>query len=330
MEIKVKHRADQSESTVVLTEYPDEEGLGTFGIQNGSISVSSVIGSFIHFELWAEQDTYAKPKQYVIPTTAVEEVDFQINQNLTVAMVNHAFGTSVQHYELWSLCDSSVQLLLPNYDSLLSEEQLELISLQRRQCNWLLDTNPNSEYLMLLYSTESAVRNTVRFVLVFSGFTSPKYLHRIAMPANVGDYNESESRRDLHILIVGSGRNAKTVLTAQTKDPYQFFVYDLASGQTLLSIALGRHHSISTQYLFPTEVLTAEDHLLGGVNVIQIDCKKEHWTASTTFVSHPDVDEYEAMKLVQVTDTQTLWQIDNRDLIICDYLLNDFNFWLDN
>ena len=289
-----------------------------------------MIGHLIYFDLWAAEDKYAKPKRFSITTTEAPEFgcDFQINQNFTVALVTTFAAT--KQYELWHLHQPSMELILPNYDSFLTEEELELISLDRRSCNWLLDKNPNSEYLMVLYCSES-VSQDVRFVLVFTGFTCSKYLHRIAMPANVSFYIDATiPNRSVDILIVGSGKDATTVLTVQTKDPYQFFVYDLSNGQMLLTIPLGRYHGRNCQYLFPTEVLTGEDDVLGGVNVIQIECKGEKWTASTNFASYPIVEGYEEMRLVQVTDTRTLWKVDKHDLIICDYLLNDFNFWLDN
>ena len=298
-------------------------------------------GCFIHFHLYAEGKTNAE--HFVITTAGAPEYgcEFQINDNFTVALVNYNTSNAnvahtyhnIQQYELWYLHQPSFQLRLPNYNSFLTGEEREMISLQQREYKWLLDTNPNSQYLLGLYCkpdtghANNFVEGPVRFVLVFTGFSSSEYLHRITLPANANYYDGGECRH-VDILIIGSGKNAKTVLTAQTQDPYQFFVYDLSSGQTLLRIPLSRYHDKSGQYLHPNQyVLTREDYLLGGVNVIRIDCKEEKWTASTTFAACPHVEEYEEIRLLEVTESQTLWKVDEHDLIICDYLLNDFNFW---
>ena len=303
-----------------------------FILSNGSIVTARVNGGQIHFNLWAEGDTKAEPKKFVIsPEVAPRYVwDYQINRN--VALVKYESDLGSDHYDLWYLTQPAGYHISgylpysghqPNCDSFLTAEELEMTSesgFERRlMCNWLLDTNWNSEYLVRLYSRGSSGM----FVLVFDGFTSSKFKQRITMPENVRDYC-------INMRIIGQGKDAKTVLTAQTQDPYTFVVYDMSNGQTLLTIPLGRYHGSSGHYLFPKGELTEEDHVLGGVDVIRIDFDGKNWTTSSAFASYGEDEEYDdEMRLVEVTDTQTLWEVDRADessySILCDYLLNDID-----
>ena len=313
--MKIQQRADRQAS--ILTLHEDE----LYVLSNGSIVTALVNGDLINFNMWCERDPDAKPQNFVItPTESPGDIwYYQINGN--VALIKYESELETVHDELWNLSHPSVQQILPNCDPFLTDEENEMKSQikshwtnEQLKCNWSLDTNPNSQYLMRVYS----IRGCAMFVLVFDGFTS-QFPLRITMPDNVRAYN-------MNMEIIGSGKNAKTVLTAQTDDPNQCFVYDMSNGHTLLTILLGRDHLISSHYLFPKGALTDEDHLIGGVNLIRIECNGENWTTSTTFASYGHVEEYDEMKLIEVTDTQTLWQVDCNStsyLKHCDYLLND-------
>ena len=312
--VKIAQRSDQLASTITL----DKNEL--YIISNGSIVTALVNDGLINFNVWNAQNPNAKPKTFAItPTESPRDIwYYQINGN--VALVKYESTLKTVHDELWNLTHPAVQQILPNCDPFLTDEEIEMKSRtgfwfnEQLKCNWSLDTNSNSQYLVRRY--ENLI--CAFFVLVFDRLSS-KFILRITMPENVGTYN-------MNMEIIGSGKRAKTVLTAQTGHPYQCFVYDMSTGQTLLTIPLGRDHLISSHFLFPKGELMYEDHLLGGVNVIRIECDGENWTTSTTFASYGHVEEYDEMKLIEVTDTQTLWQVDCNStsyLNHCDYLLND-------
>ena len=289
-------------------------------------------GGLVHFNMWAEGEAEADPKMFVIAPTVPQEFVWndRINRNVAlrkaakdvrfytlngnVALVTYQSQLGTVNFELWHLSHPSVQLTLPNCDSCLIEGEYFMES---DLLDWLLDTNSNSEYLVRLYCRDSIAI----FVLVFDGFTSCKYRHRITMPLNVEEDN-------INLRILGTGKDAKTVLTAQTENPYRFYVYDLSNGQKVLTIPLDRYHTCCGQYLFPTHELNIHDHRLGGVDVIQIDCKSQNWSISTNFAYFPPVEDYLLIRLVKVTETQTMWLKDDINdgsstSIICDYLLND-------
>ena len=152
---------------------------------NESISTACVNGDSIHFNIWDEGDTKSEPRKFVItPEVAPEDVwDYQINGN--VVLVKYVSLDDINHYDLWCLTGPEGEFMsgyLPGSDhqphcpSFLTEEESAFIT----DCNWLLDTNPNSEYLVIPCSN----KNSVIFVVVFDGFTF-KNGHRIQMPENL-------------------------------------------------------------------------------------------------------------------------------------------------
>ena len=297
-----------------------------FVLCNGSISTARVNGLSIHFKLWDKGDTTAEPRKFIItPDVAPQFVwDYQINGN--VALVKYESQDGSDHYDLWYLTEPEGYLISgylpdsdhqPHCEPFLTAEESAFTT----YCDWLLDTNSNSEYLVIPCSDESRVI----FVVVFDRFTL-KNGHRIQMPENL------QYRDCLNMRIVGSGKDATTVLTAKTSNRYgdicTFFVYDLSNGETLLKIPLDRKHTSFGQYLFPTNWLTNEDRARGGVDVIRIDYNGKKWTTSTSFASYGHVEEYDPVRLLQVTDTQTLWQLAATDggySIVCDYLLTELD-----
>ena len=313
MVLKIHRRSDQQVSTLQLDKFEN------YKISNDLLITARVNDGLIHLNIWAEGNTNKDPKNFVITPAEAPQYgwDCQINQN--VALVKYESIVSNNHYELWNLSHPSVQLKLPDCVPLLTEyeNQMEGLGSSNSLVRWLLDTNANSEYLVGLFSED----RIALFVFVFDGFTSPKYTNRITIPENVRDHC-------INMGIFGSGKNAKTVLTMQNTS--HFFVFDVSNGQRLLTISLDRLHSSSGYYLFPGGELTDEDHSLGGVNVIRIECNGKNWTTCTTFVSYGHVEGFGNMiSLIAVTDTQTLWKVDMDDgsayCIMCDYLLNELH-----
>lgn len=307
-----------------------------------------VDGGHIHFNLYAETDTNAEPKRFVITPTVPPSVVwrdaasrlefFQFNGNVALLQYESQLGNRTR-FELWHLSHPAVQLTLPDCDSFVTEVESRITS-ESGYLDWLLDTNSNSQYLVRRYASH----NTTMFVLIFDGFTSSKYCHRISMPNQffgvpVDGFIGGD---EIHLRIIGSGKDAKTVLTAQSSQ-YKFYVYDLSNGQLVLNIPLTRSHinydSLtydfgSCHYIFPTNTLTDEDHMKGGVDVIRIEWNGENWTTCTTFACYPRLEEYSSMKLIKVTDTQTVWKVNDFNFephlvktycILCDYLLNDMD-----
>ena len=314
-------------------------------------------GSRIHFYVYAERDSNAEPKRFVITPTVDPEYCwedgwrtgqklwkdaakrlryFQVNGNVALVQYDSQLETTENleaKFELWYLTHPTVQLKLPNCESLLTKEE-SLMTPVSKYLDWLLDTNSNSQYLVRRCVSDY----TTMFVLVFHGFTSSKYCHRITMPRTL-ILNGFVGDDEIHLRTVGSGKDAKTVLTAQSSQ-YQFYIYDLSTGDMVLKIPLSRSY-INYQsmtydfgccpYLFPTETLMEEDHIRGGVDVMRIDCTGEKLTISTTFAAYPHLEEYNSIKLIKVTDTQTVWKVDDEGprgreyCIICDYLLNDLD-----
>lgn len=291
-----------------------------FTISNESIINARVHNGVIHVNLWAEGYTDAEPNKVVLtPKEVLWHIgDYQFNQNFV--LVNYYSQPDTEHYELWYLSHPAVQLTLPNCDAFLTEEERLMFAKQRLCLHWILDTNSNSDYLVILYYSSEG---NVKFGLVFDGFTSHKYRHRISFAAHFG-------AASIKMQNIGSGKDAKTVLTALSEHSDECYVYEMSNGQTLLTIPLDRLHSSSGHYLFPEGDLTDEDHSLGGVNVIRIECNGKNWTTCTTFVSYGHVEGFGNMiSLIAVTDTQTLWKVDMDDgssyCIMCDYLLNELH-----
>ena len=319
------------------------EGYVDFTIFNESIVGIRWVGGHVQIDLWAEGKANAVPRsfvfkeeQHVDPAIAAalpwqgmspwRLLSYQMNQNAALLQYELVIPASDRRtrdverikYELWFLSHPEVHLILPNYDSFLTEEERGKEQKHSGSADWQLDSNSNSQYLIRQYSCGEG---SVGFVLVFHGFQSSKYQRRITMPENVW-YDA------IKMVIIGSGKDAKTVLTAQT-DQFQFFVFDMSSGQTLLTIPLRRQHCISEQYLFPLWELNNEDHELGGVDVIRIECNGENWTTCTIFASYDHVEGHRnGIRLDAVTDTQTVWEVNSygsSELILCDYLLNELH-----
>ena len=299
---------------------------------NGSISTAHLNSGSIHFKLWDKGDTTEEPRKFVItPKEAPRHLfNYQINGNFVVVRYeSDRMCYPEDHYDMWYLTepggyliseyiplDRSPDRVLDHqlFDLFLTEDQVEMT----QECYWLLDTNPNSKYFVKLYSIECCGN----FVLVLDGFTSSKLRHRIQMPDDVFRIG------DVVMRIVGTGKDAKTVLIAPaTYRPYQVFVYDMLNAQMVLKIPLKREHTSFGQYLFPDD-LTNDDLARGGVDVIRIDYNGQNWTSSSFFASYGHVEKYDGVTLHQVTDTQTLWEVERgRDSysILCDYLLNDLD-----
>ena len=269
-------------------------------------------GGIIYLSVWAEGNTDQDPKNYVITTAEApkskDDWTYQINRN--VALIEYKSIVGNYHCELWHLSHPSVQLKLPDCDPFLTENERQKKESYQGLVDWLLDTTSNSEYLIRLYREDD-----IYFVLVFDGLTSFKYTKRITMPENV--------RGGIGMQIFGSGKNAKTVLTVHNQS--QFFVFDMSNGQMVLTIPLSQSHTSSGQYLFPTDLIVGEDILLGGVDVIRIDCDGQNWTTSTMFATFPHIEEEIDdihLQLEEVTETQTLWR-EGYEYYLCDYLLNE-------
>ena len=306
---------------------------------NGSISTARLSGDSIHFNIWDEGYTNSEPRKFVItPEVApVHVLDYQINGN--VSFVQYEAQDRHFHCDLWYLTEPEGYLISgylpyskhqPHCHSFLTKEESELTEVG----HCILDTNSNSKYLVKLCTDKWPNNELVKFVVVFDGYTF-KNGHRIQMPENV-------LFNGINMTIVGAGKDAKTVLTALTNAPFKFFAFDMSNGETLLEILLYREHTSSDQYLIPhswlTPWLTEADHVLGGVDVIRIEYNGENLTTSDFFASYGHVEEYDRIRLVQVTETQTLWEVDcvnGSYSIVCDYLLTDldtdrFNYNNDN
>ena len=228
MVLKIYRRSDQQVSTLQpgKSEY--------FKISNESLITSGVNDGIIYLSVWAEGNTDADPIKYVITTAEAcqdYEWNYQINRN--VALIHYRSIAGNNHCELWNLSHPMVHLILPNCNSFLTENEKQMEAHSSKfsvnPTRWLLDTNSNSEYLVRVYSDDC----DAIFVLIFHGFTSSTYRHRITMPENVLDYC-------INMRIFGTGKNSKTVLTMQNTS--HFFVYDMSNGQMVLTIRNGPFH----------------------------------------------------------------------------------------
>ena len=158
---------------------------------------------FVYWTIPETGRTMTRKSYTIKPTNLITEFhDYCVNGDYILLKYT---SLSVQNFkmrkqeELWRMADPApIQIGLPNVHSFCSEKEFtnELID---HGTGWLFDTNKNSQFLVKACRTKIQIEDAY-FVLVFTGFDAPKFLHEIITTA----YRSF----DLHLTVVGENKHA--------------------------------------------------------------------------------------------------------------------------
>ena len=261
-----------------------------------------------------------------------------------------------RHEELWHMMDPSpMQIELPNLALFFGENEYALLEdfLGRLGNGWIMDTNKNSQFSVRPCKREISESHIIEsrqdFVLVFSLFDAPKYLHRIS--AMVLDWASSGWHKyDIHMTVVGENVNAKTLLMVdcdklgynELGENQEMRAFDLSTGQVLFSRRYGEHSSFVCSQNTTWHSLYDIDFDRVEAKLLWTNWNGKDWSISEKVVPLPIIGNETTLK--SVTDTRILWHVEGEKgrtdyYFSYDYLLPDIegsllntdkSTWLDN
>ena len=202
---------------------------------------------------------------------------------------------------------------------------------------WMMDTNKNSQFLVRACRSEmqppqakcfmDMMGSREDYVLVFSGFDDPKYLHRITTTT----YQSSGFHGfGISLTVVGENENAKTLLLVdceelefnELEEDKETRVFDLETGQALFT----RRYGEFTKFVCSRYSLRGldEDDYCGVSRLMWIN-----WNGKELTICEKDVPlpiSGEETRLQSVTDTRILFAVVGHKgtyHISYDYILAD-------
>ena len=268
-----------------------------------------------------------------------EFVDYTVNGDyILLKYYTYPFE---RHEELWHMMDPApVEIKLPNIALFWGKNGSADDRLQHGD-GWIMDTNTNSQFLVRACKMEM-IHSRENFVIVFSGFDAPKYLHRITTTTS----QSSGLYHFIRLSVVGENANAKTLLMVEElkfnefEEDKEMRVFDLSTAQRLFTQRYGEHSSFvcSRNTLWHKLSDIELDHV--RAKLLWINWNGKDWSISETVVPLP-VDGQKTT-LRSVTETRILWDVEGEKVnyfISYDYLLpdrvgtlinTDKSTWLDN
>ena len=245
---------------------------------------------------------------------------------------HHALIDTIDGFQLWNLSlQPTGQIPLPDCTPYTNIHMNTHVGHRRKF--WLLDTNKTSN-LLIAFFTGSGPSAEANFVLVFTGFNSPKFLHRLLLPQH--EHFDAYSLQPFHHnvgarLIVTKGV-ARTALLISCRSNH-FFICDLQNEVEYIhynpELTNGADH-VSTHFKMtaPYHLLPSFDnrffciHGIPKWNIFKISFDGNTFLVSLMEVNPPNEDQIPDKSpancicfigcsggLVGVTDTRVLWKL---------------------
>jgi hypothetical protein len=129
-----------------------------------------------------------------------------------------------KQFQLWNL-SKQLQIPLPDFSAYLTPDENSLVLTGVLVSTWHLDTNMGSKMLV------ATIMGPRPFVLVFSGFDSPTFLHRLSLPKALLDFHKCVQLCTcfrFRMIITGDIPKTALLVSYKSKDAnWLLFVMDL-------------------------------------------------------------------------------------------------------
>lgn len=249
---------------------------------------------------------------------------FQVNGEyiLTTYTKEEDWNSSRRESELWKMGTSSVQLSLPDCNPHLTKDE------KRMNCRWIMDRKEEILVAQFVYLSEYDGDSPDEFVLVYQGFNSPKFLHRIVLPVDCNSVDPASVR----LTTVGEWGCTRTVLIARhfIQDLYQLHIFDVLTGVMAATgprvnydedrYEYSDYQHVSGEYIFCALDISPSDVARGATTFYRITWNGKSYKVFDHDLSLPsDATECyatpsastptHALRLREITDTQVLWEV---------------------